>query len=95
MAGIGDESVADMLENLHLTTEEEEDNAGPTVEWALVGKVLSPSTVHSSAIQGVMKPAWGNPAGLKIRSIGMKGDNLFVAEFGFKQGIERALGGSP
>ena len=41
MAGIGDESVADMLENLHLTTEEEEDNAGPTVEWALVGKVLS------------------------------------------------------
>jgi len=103
MAGIGDESVADMLENLHLTTEEEvaafsdeeEDNGGPTVEWALVGKVLSPSTVHSSAIQGVMKPAWGNPAGLKIRSIGMKGDNLFVAEFDFKQDMERALSGSP
>jgi hypothetical protein len=42
-------------------------------------------TVHANAVHGAMKPAWGNPRGLKIRSIGMKGENLFVAEFGFKQ----------
>ncbi|RLN38622.1 hypothetical protein C2845_PM01G20240 [Panicum miliaceum] len=104
MAGIGDASIADLLKNLHLTAKEEavaefsddeNDNGGSSVEWALVGKVLSPSTVHSSAIFGAMKPAWGNPAGLKIRTIGMKGDNLFVAEFGFKQDMERGLSGSP
>lgn len=65
------------------------------VEWALVGKVMSPTTVHASAIHGAMKPAWGNPTGLKIRMIGKKGDNLFVAEFAFKQDMERALGSSP
>jgi hypothetical protein len=41
-----------------------------------------------------MKPAWGNPAGLKIRS-NDKEDNLFVVEFNFKQDMERALNGSP
>lgn len=109
MAGIGDgspgqpdASVADMLKNLHLTAEEEEvvafsdeEEEDPKVEWVLVGKVLSPTTVHATAIKGAMKPAWGNPAGLKIRSIGTKGDNLFIAEFNYKQDMERALGGSP
>jgi hypothetical protein len=42
-----------------------------------------------------MRPAWGNPAGLKIRTIRCKEDNLFVAEFSLKQDMERALGGSP
>ena len=42
-----------------------------------------------------MKPAWGNPQGLKVRSIGEKEDNLFVAEFGVQHDMERALGGSP
>lgn len=42
-----------------------------------------------------MKPAWGNPHGLKIGSIGEKEDNLFVAEFNFQQDMERSLGGSP
>jgi hypothetical protein len=42
-----------------------------------------------------MKLAWGNPSGLKIRSIDMKGDNLFVAEFDYKQDMERALLVSP
>jgi hypothetical protein len=36
-----------------------------------------------------MKPPWGNPASLKIRSISMKRDNLFVVEFSFKQDMER------
>jgi hypothetical protein len=111
MASVGNDSpaqpdvnVTDLLKNLNLTAEEEEvlalddDEAGdenPTVEWAILGKVLSLATVHAQAIQGAMKPAWGNPAALKIRSIGKKEDNLFVTEFNFKQDMERALNGSP
>jgi hypothetical protein len=81
-----DDNVAVMLKNLNLTAEEEEvaefsgDEEGddsPMVEWALVGKVLSPTMVHAAAIQGAMKPAWGNPAGLKIRMIEKKGDKSF------------------
>jgi hypothetical protein len=76
-----DDGVADLLKNLNLTTEEgevavlsdDEEGESPKVEWALLGKVLSPTTVHPSAIQGAMRPAWGNPAGLKIRMIGKKG----------------------
>jgi Flp pilus assembly pilin Flp len=99
-----DDNVAELLRNLNLTSEEEavatfsDDEEGasvPAVEWALLGKVLSPTVVHATTIQGAMKPAWGNPAGLKIRTIGLKEDNLFVAEFAYKQDMERALGGSP
>jgi hypothetical protein len=73
MASVGSDSpaqpdvnVTDLLKNLNLTAEEEEvlafddDEAGdanPTVEWAILGKVLSPATVHAQAIQGAMKPA--------------------------------------
>jgi hypothetical protein len=111
MASIGsgqtvnpDANVADMLKKLNLTSEEEQvaafsddedGESNPVMEWTLVGKVLSPLTVHASAVQGAMRPAWGNPAGLKVRSIGEKGDNLFVVEFQFKQDMERALRGSP
>jgi hypothetical protein len=99
-----DDKVADLLKDLHLTPDEEvvvafsDDEAadpGDEVEWAILGKVLSATTMHASTIQGVMKPAWGNPAGLKVRSIEWKEDNLFVAEFAFKQDMERALGASP
>jgi hypothetical protein len=77
-----DANVVDLLKNLNLTTEEEKvmafsdneaDESSPTVEWALVGKVLSPMTVDASAIQGVMKPTWGNLVGMKIRTILGKG----------------------
>lgn len=66
-----------------------------TPEWALVGKVLSPSALHQSTITGASKPVWGNPFGLKIRSIGEKGGNLFVAEFGCKEDKEHILVASP
>jgi hypothetical protein len=42
-----------------------------------------------------MKPAWGNPIGLKFREIGEKGDNMFMAEFGSGIDLERVLAGSP
>lgn len=42
-----------------------------------------------------MRPAWGNPYGLKLRSIGEKRNNLFVAEFGCMVDMDRALSASP
>lgn len=42
-----------------------------------------------------MRPAWGNSPGLKIRAIGEKGDNLFVAEFGNGRDLDRVMTGSP
>jgi hypothetical protein len=97
-------NVTDLLRRLNLTEEEgavadfsddEEIVPASTVEWALVGKVLSPSPVHVNTVRSAMKPAWGNPVGLKLRAIGEKADNLFVAEFGCGADLERVLGGSP
>jgi hypothetical protein len=102
--GFPKDNVADLLQNLNLTAEEgdvaefsdkEDDGGSATVEWVLVGKVLSSATLHSTTIYEAMKPAWGNPAGLKIRSIGEQGVNLFVAQFGSKHDLDRELGGSP
>jgi hypothetical protein len=42
-----------------------------------------------------MKPARGNPYGLKIRSIDEKADNIFVTKFKVERDLQRALGGSP
>lgn len=62
-----DDSVADLLQNLNLTAEEgdmavfsddEEDADVEVVEFALVGKVLSPAIVHPTTIVRAMKPAW-------------------------------------
>ena len=46
-------------------------------------------------VRSAMKPAWGNPLGLKFRAIGEKGDNLFVVEFGCKPDMDRVLAGTP
>lgn len=97
-------NVEEMLWKLNLTEEEEavvefsedgDDKVLAPVEWVLVGKVLSPSPVHVNTVRSAMKPAWGNPIGLKIRSIGEKCDNLFVVEFGSARDMERVLLGSP
>lgn len=61
----------------------------------MVGKILSPSTIHVNTIRAAMRPAWGNPFGLKIRAIGEKGDNMFVAELGSQADMERVLAGAP
>lgn len=97
-------NVADLLQRLNLTEEEgaiadfsddEGDMDSSVVERTLVGKVLSPMAIHVNTVRVAMRPAWGNPVGLKVRAIGEKGDNLFVAEFGSSVDMERALAGTP
>jgi hypothetical protein len=99
-----DPNVADLLQKMNMTAEEgnvvefsddEEDMDAAVVEWALVGKVLSPSTLHINTIRGAMTRAWGNPYGMKLRSIGERGDNLFVVEFSSKLDMDRVLAGTP
>lgn len=69
-AGGGDDApnpnVTDLLKRLNLTVDEEaviefsdeemDEEAAP-VEWALVGKVLSPAPVHVNTVRSAMKPA--------------------------------------
>lgn len=97
-------NVVDLLKRLNLTEEEgaiadfsdgEEDMEASVEEWAIIGKVLSPMAVHVNTVHAAMKPAWGNPFGLKFRAIGEKGDNLFVAEFGSEGDMEGVLTGTP
>jgi hypothetical protein len=63
-------NVEDLLRKLHLTEEEEavldlsdeeEEDAMAPVEWALVGKILSPVSIRTETIRMAMKPAWGEP----------------------------------
>jgi hypothetical protein len=93
------------MKKLNLTEEEEavmdfcddddDDEGLASMEWALVGKVLSPVPVHVQLVRSAMKPAWGNLVGLKIRAIGEKNDNMFVAEFGSNRDLDSVLQGSP
>ena len=82
--------VSDLLGRMNLTAEEadvvvdSDDEADVEMvksEWSLIGKVLSPKLVHVTTIIRAMKPTWGNPKGLEIRSVGDKKDNLFIADF--------------
>lgn len=96
--------MAELLKRLNLTKEEgnfvafsddEEDDRVET-EFGLIGKVLSPSTMlHITTITNAMKPTWGNPYGLKLRSVGDKKENLFIAKFGSLADKMKALNGSP
>jgi hypothetical protein len=61
-----DPNVADLLSKLNLTEEEgavadfcddDGDVVLPAMEWALVGKVLSPMAIHVNTIRSAMKPA--------------------------------------
>ncbi|CAN6232539.1 unnamed protein product [Urochloa humidicola] len=95
--------VANLLEKLNLTqiegevaalSDDEDENEG-AVEWAVIGKVLSPTTIHITTTDGAMRPAWGNPYGLRLRTVGEKAENLFIAEFSCQADKLRALNGSP
>jgi hypothetical protein len=72
-----------------LDDEHDEDLINP--EWAIVGKVLAPNTLHVNTIAAALCPAWGNPKGLVINSAG---PNIFVAEFGSKADKDRIMDGS-
>ncbi|KAM0905530.1 hypothetical protein ACQ4PT_017330 [Festuca glaucescens] len=94
------DGVATMMGRLRLTAKEsktfvldkELDEAAGCPEWAIVGKVLAPNTLHIQTIKAVLRPAWGNPKGLDARSMG---PNMFIAEFGSKADMQRVLNGSP
>lgn len=98
-----DPSVADLMRNLQLTEEEgavlefsdDEEEGEASTDCALVGKVLSPASIHVNTVSSTMKHAWGNPVGLKFREIGTKGENMFLVEFGSKIDLDRVLGKSP
>jgi hypothetical protein len=90
--------VADMLQRLKLTSQEskavilEDDDDLGCPQWALVGKVLAPNTLHISTIRSALRPAWGNPQGLEFHPLGA---NMFMAEFGCEKDKVRILDGSP
>ncbi|KAM0929714.1 hypothetical protein ACQ4PT_001418 [Festuca glaucescens] len=98
---VADEAVDSMMGRLNILADESEvvdmsdDEDTPVttpVKWSLIGKVLSPHVTHIQSIRGAMKPAWGNPRGLKIRPVT---DNTFIADFANKVDMERALEGTP
>ena len=86
--------MVEMLGRLNLTSEEsdavevaddiEEDLA--TSNCTIIGKVMSQGVLHIQTITSALKPAWGNPKGLRMRTVG---------DFGSKQDKNRVLDGSP
>jgi hypothetical protein len=96
-----EEGVNSMMGRLNLLADEtdvvemsdDEDAGGAAAEqWALDGKVLSPNVIHIQTIRAAMRPAWGNPRGLRVRPAG---DNVFVAVFANKADRDRAQEGMP
>ena len=65
---------------------------GGPVKWLLAGKVLHRNHFPIQTITNALRPAWGNPWGLKFRSVGV---SMFVAEFENQSDRDRVWGGSP
>jgi hypothetical protein len=81
--------VAGENERIYMSDDDEEEDHKI---FSIIGKVLSPKSLHLQTIMGAMKPAWGNSRGLRAR---MVGDNVFIADFMNEMDKERALVGSP
>ncbi|KAM0886499.1 hypothetical protein ACQ4PT_029613 [Festuca glaucescens] len=95
--------VSDLLHRLNLAAGEDEklvmsddedveEEAGEDVRFSLIGKVLSPTVLHLQTIMGAMRPAWGNPRGLRARTVS---DNRFIVDFVTIGDMERGLDGTP
>jgi hypothetical protein len=92
-----------VVDRLNLTMDEgkiaafsdDEDGEDAVVKWVVIGKVLSPATIHITTIHNTMKLAWGNPFSLKFRSVGDNTENLFITDFGSADDKKKALEGSP
>ena len=94
------DDVTVLMRNLNLTQQEatpfllddegDDDPVGP--EWALIGKVLAPNTLHVNTFKAILRPAWGNPKGLEFRPMGT---NMFLAEFGSEADRSRVAKGGP
>lgn len=95
-----EDNVAEMLERLNLTSDEadaviledEREENLMNLEWALIGKVLSPNVLHIQTIMSALRPAWGNPKGLVARPVA---DNTFIVEFASRADKERVKEGAP
>lgn len=77
-------------EKLVMSDDEEEEQEPQ--KFSVIGKVLSPTVLHLQTIMGAMRPAWGNPRGLRARSVG---ENMFIADFLTLADKDRALDGTP
>jgi hypothetical protein len=81
-----EDSVSEMLQRLNLTSEEadaviledEKEEDLVSLNWALIGKVLSPNSLHIQTIMSALRPAWGNPKGLMAKLVA---DNVFIMKF--------------
>ena len=93
MANGSSSNVTELMGRLKLTAEESSvlsvDDISleglVTSNLAIIGKVLSPNILHIQTIMSALRPAWGNPRGLEVKSVG---DNTFIVEFSSKQDWE-------
>jgi hypothetical protein len=93
------DGVAAMMGRLKLTAKEAKtivmddgDAADGRPEWAIMGKVLAPNPLSIDTIRAVLRPAWGNPKGMMVRSMG---PNLFLAELESEADRDRIMKGGP
>ena len=99
--GLMADDVINILENMKLTTEEEEVIAIPdegrkdeieSCTQSLVGKFLTYKPFNKRAAQNTLKKAWGLEEGVQILEVG---SNLFQFKFNMEFDLERVLQGGP
>ncbi|KAM0910457.1 hypothetical protein ACQ4PT_014133 [Festuca glaucescens] len=75
-----------------LVLEDEKEDGGAPVKFAVMGKVLSTKKIHIQTIDSALRPQWGNPRGLTFTA---KGDNVFLASMDFERDRKRIWEGAP